>query len=151
MIIVNKLCVLSNKLSKRATAGDAIARDELVHVLVDTALRNDKLKVRAYTTRAVDDPLQRREHTQYLAEKKRRESGKTKKAHAQGTGKSAKARRRRRNAANREKQKRHTRRERENRQRRAAAEERRRRRRRLPRKWKWSRRKKQKWRKRSSW
>merc|ERR1719319_699292 len=98
MIIVNKLCVLSNKLSKRATAGDAIARDELVHVLVDTALRNDKLKVRAYTTRAVDDPLQRREHTQYLAEKKRRESGKTKKAHAQGTGKSAKARRRRRKA-----------------------------------------------------
>merc|ERR1719319_809727 len=98
MIIVNKLCVLSNKLSKRATAGDAIARDELVHVLVDTELRNDKLKVRAYTTRAVDDPLQRREHTQYLAEKKRRESGKTKKAHAQGTGKSAKARRRRRKA-----------------------------------------------------
>eukprot|EP01084_Bolivina_argentea_P171481 297085_1 len=70
-IIIGKLSALSNKLSRKA--GPELDESEYIHLLVDTALKNDKLSIKTYTTVSVMDPLQQQEYTDYLKEKKRRE------------------------------------------------------------------------------
>lgn len=71
MIILKKLSAIDGKISKKA--GPDMDPSEFVHLLVDTALKNDRLSVKAYTMEAIGDPLSEMEYAQYVEEKKRRE------------------------------------------------------------------------------
>lgn len=98
-IIIKKLSILSNKISKKA--GPELAASEYVHLLVDTALKNDKLTIKAYTTISINDPIQEQEYSEYLKEKKRRErAAKNKKNNPNSsTSKASKSRKKRRKKA----------------------------------------------------
>jgi len=69
-IIIGKLAVVAKRISK--SAGPVLSRSEFVHLLVDTALKNDRLSVKAYTMEAIRDPLLEQEYAVFVAEKQRR-------------------------------------------------------------------------------
>ena len=71
MIILGRLSVIGNRISRKA--GPKLEKSEYVHLLVDTALKNDRLSVKAYTMEAINDPLLTAEYRAYLAEKEQRD------------------------------------------------------------------------------
>jgi len=72
MIILKKLAKIANGVSRKA--GFSMDPSEFVHLLVDTALKNDCLSVKAYTMEQINDPLQEMEYNAFLKEKQRRET-----------------------------------------------------------------------------
>jgi len=76
-MIYDELSKVSNKISKKA--GPELEKTEYIHLLIDTALKNNKLTIKAYIAIPIRDPLQEKEYDAYLKEKKtKRKISKTK-------------------------------------------------------------------------
>lgn len=73
MIIIKQLSPLSNKVSKKA--GAELKVSEYIHLLIDTALKNDELSIKSYTTVPIFCPLQQIEYETFLKAKKQRDRG----------------------------------------------------------------------------
>merc|ERR1719242_1231360 len=76
LIIIKELSPLNNRVSNNKTAGPSLLVSEYVHLLIDTALKNDQLSIKAYTTVPLFCPLQQAEYDAFVKAKRKRGGGK---------------------------------------------------------------------------